>query len=86
LILILTYAQLIVRVSTYGFTDLAPDRLQALGAQIQANSIADALVKVAVNLQDIGEHVVVSFFIQPSATFIAVDDERLMYLVDWPID
>jgi len=86
LILILTYAQFVVRVSTYGFTDLAPDRLQAFGAQIQANSIIDTLIEVAVNLQDIGEHVIVSFFIQPPTTFIAVDKKRFLNFVSWSFD
>jgi hypothetical protein len=86
LILILTYAQVVVWVSAYGFTDFFPDWLQAFGAQIHANSITDALVKVAVNFQDVGEHVIVSFFVQSSTTFIAMDKKRFLNFVGWPID
>jgi hypothetical protein len=54
---VLTDAKLIVGVGTDGLTSLFPDWPEAIRAEIHLHSIVDALLKVAVDLQDVDEKV-----------------------------
>jgi hypothetical protein len=71
-VVVLTNAKFIVGVGPDGFTYLFPDWLEAVRAEVHLHPIVDALLNVAIDLQDVSEVAFLGLWIEDYLALVTV--------------